>query len=137
MNFDFSEILMEVIRQKASDLHLTSGAPPMLRKRGQLVPIEGLPKLTPTDTREIVYTILNSSQRQRLESANAARGFGCRSSYSLALRAILFIRASRSPRTPTEERPRTPRAARSRSRQRRRAGATWRSSLTAWARSRL
>jgi twitching motility protein PilT len=68
MNFDFSEILMEVIRQKASDLHLTSGAPPMLRKRGQLVPIEGLARLTPTDTREIVYTILNSSQRQRLET---------------------------------------------------------------------
>jgi twitching motility protein PilT len=59
---------MEVVRQKASDLHLTSGAPPMLRKRGQLVPIEGLQRLTPTDTREIIYTILNSSQRQRLET---------------------------------------------------------------------
>ena len=68
MNFDFSEILMEVIRQKASDLHLTSGSPPMLRKRGQLVPIEGLMKLTPTDTREIVYSILANDQRQRLET---------------------------------------------------------------------
>ena len=68
MNFDFSEILMEVVRQKASDLHLTSGSPPMLRKRGQLVKMEGLQNLTPTDTREIIYTILNSSQRQRLET---------------------------------------------------------------------
>ena len=68
MNFDFSEILLEVVRKKASDLHLTSGAPPMLRVRGSLAPIEGLPKLTPTDTREIVYAILNSSQRQRLET---------------------------------------------------------------------
>src|SRR5215207_2045211 len=68
MNFDFSEILIEVVRQKASDLHITSGSPPMLRKRGQLVPIEGLQSLTPTDTREIIYTILNSSQRQRLET---------------------------------------------------------------------
>ena len=42
MNFDFSEILMEVVRKKASDLHLTSGSPPMLRMRGQLVPMEGL-----------------------------------------------------------------------------------------------
>ena len=40
----------------------------MLRKRGALVPMEGLPNLTPTDTREIIYTILNSSQRQRLET---------------------------------------------------------------------
>ena len=68
MNFDFSQILMEVVRQKASDLHLTSGSPPMLRKRGALVPMDGLQHLTPTDTREIIYTILNSSQRQRLET---------------------------------------------------------------------
>src|SRR6187551_1748164 len=68
MNFDFSDILIEVIKQKASDLHLTAGAPPMIRKRGSLVPIEGLPKLTPTDTREIIYAVLNSSQRQRLET---------------------------------------------------------------------
>ena len=68
MNFDFSEILMEVVKQKASDLHLTAGSPPMLRVRGQLVPMDGLARLTPADTREIVYTILNSSQRQRLET---------------------------------------------------------------------
>jgi len=68
MNFDFSEILLEVVSRKASDLHVTAGAAPMLRIRGALVPIEGLPKLTATDTREIIYSILNSSQRQRLET---------------------------------------------------------------------
>jgi len=35
--------------------------------RGRLTPLEGYPTLTPTDTREIVYSILNSDQRQRLE----------------------------------------------------------------------
>jgi twitching motility protein PilT len=68
MNFDFSEILLEVVAKKASDLHLTAGAPPMLRVRGSLVPVEGTQRLTATDTREIVYAILNSSQRQRLET---------------------------------------------------------------------
>jgi twitching motility protein PilT len=68
MNFDFSEILLEVVAKKASDLHLTAGAAPMLRVRGSLVPVEGAARLTPTDTREIVYTILNSTQRQRLET---------------------------------------------------------------------
>jgi twitching motility protein PilT len=68
MDFDFSDILLEVVKQKASDLHLTAGAPPMIRQRGSLVPINGLPKLTPTDTREIIYAVLNSSQRQRLET---------------------------------------------------------------------
>ena len=68
MNVDFSEILLEVVRRKASDLHITAGAPPMLRVRGSLVPVEGQQRLTATDTREIVYAILNSSQRQRLET---------------------------------------------------------------------
>ena len=75
MNFDFSDILIEVVKQKASDLHLTAGTPPMIRQKGALVPLEGMPKLTPTDTREIIYAILNSSQRQvrLLES----RCYGC------------------------------------------------------------
>src|SRR5918996_1654548 len=68
MNVDFSEILLEVVRRKASDLHITAGAPPMIRVRGSLVPVEGQQRLTATDTREIVYAILNSSQRQRLET---------------------------------------------------------------------
>src|ERR687884_164386 len=65
---DFSEILLAVVKQKASDLHITAGSPPMLRIRGALVAMEGLPNLTPTDTRELIYAILNSSQRQRLET---------------------------------------------------------------------
>ena len=44
MTFDFSEILLEVVRRKASDLHITAGAPPMIRVRGSLVPVEGLPR---------------------------------------------------------------------------------------------
>jgi twitching motility protein PilT len=68
MDFDFSDILIQVVKQKASDLHLTAGVPPMIRQRGSLVPLDGIPKLTPTDTREIIYAILNSTQRQRLET---------------------------------------------------------------------
>src|SRR6478672_2251870 len=68
MNFDFADILLKVVEHKASDLHITSGAPPTIRVRGSLVPLEGQPNLTPTDTREIVYAILSSSQRQILET---------------------------------------------------------------------
>ena len=68
MNFDFADILLKVVEHKASDLHITSGAPPTIRVRGSLVPLEGMPNLTPTDTREIVYAILSSSQRQGLET---------------------------------------------------------------------
>ena len=68
MELDFAEVLMEVVDRRASDLHLTAGAPPMVRVRGRLTPMEGYPVLTPTDTREIVYSILSNAQRQKLEN---------------------------------------------------------------------
>jgi twitching motility protein PilT len=68
MSADFTDILLQVVAQKASDLHISVGVPPMLRERGALVPIEGQPALTSTATREIVYSILSTSQRQRLET---------------------------------------------------------------------
>src|SRR3954471_21050519 len=67
MNFDFADILLEVIEAGASDLHLTVGAPPMVRQRGQLRALD-YPKLTGPDTREIVYSILNNDQRKKLEN---------------------------------------------------------------------
>ena len=68
MELDFAEVLLEVISRRASDLHVTAGAPPMVRLRGRLTPLEGYPALTPTDTREIIYSILSNAQRQRLEN---------------------------------------------------------------------
>ncbi|MGZ4185687.1 MAG: type IV pilus twitching motility protein PilT, partial [Solirubrobacteraceae bacterium] len=68
MQLDFADVLLEVLDRRASDLHITAGTPPMLRVRGRLAPMEGYPVLTPTDTREIVYSILSDSQRQRFEN---------------------------------------------------------------------
>ena len=68
MQLDFAEVLLEVLDRRASDLHITAGTPPMLRVRGRLAPMEGYPVLTPTDTREIVYSILSDSQRQKFEN---------------------------------------------------------------------
>jgi twitching motility protein PilT len=68
VDLDFAALLLEVADRRASDLHLTAGAPPMVRIRGRLAPVEGYPILTPTDTREIIYSILSSAQRQKLEN---------------------------------------------------------------------
>jgi twitching motility protein PilT len=68
MEFDFADLLMEVVSRRASDLHLAAGAAPSVRVRGRLTPMEGYPRLTPQDTREIVYSILTNDQRQRLET---------------------------------------------------------------------
>src|ERR1700751_2576124 len=68
MDIDFADLLMEVVNRRASDLHLSSGAHPTVRVRGRLAPLEEYPKLSSSDTREIVYSILTGDQRQRLET---------------------------------------------------------------------
>src|SRR6201992_2331759 len=68
MDIDFADLLMEVVHRRASDLHLTAGAHPTIRVRGRLTPLEEYPKLSSTDTREIIYSILTGDQRQRLET---------------------------------------------------------------------
>jgi twitching motility protein PilT len=68
VRFDFAELLLDVLERRASDQHITSGAQPSIRVRGRLIPLEEYPKLTPADTREIVYGILTNDQRQRLET---------------------------------------------------------------------
>jgi twitching motility protein PilT len=68
MRFDFAQLLLEVLDRRASDLHITAGSHPMVRVRGRLTPMDDYPVLDPTDTREIVYSILTNDQRQRLET---------------------------------------------------------------------
>ncbi len=68
MHFDFADLLIEVLQRKASDLHITAGAPPSVRVRGRLQPLDGFPVLTAGDTREVLYSILTNDQRQRLET---------------------------------------------------------------------
>jgi twitching motility protein PilT len=67
MKFDFADILLQVIERKASDLHITAGAPPTIRTRGKLVPLEDFEAMGPQDTQEIIYSILNDDQRTRFE----------------------------------------------------------------------
>ena len=61
-------MLTQVVERNASDLHITPGAHPTIRVRGRLTPLDDFPKLDPSMTREIVYSILGNDQRQRLET---------------------------------------------------------------------
>jgi twitching motility protein PilT len=65
---DFAAVLTRMVEVRASDVHLSPGFPPAVRVRGRIVPIEGYPKLTPQETREVVYSILNDAQRKRFEN---------------------------------------------------------------------
>jgi twitching motility protein PilT len=67
MEFDFADVLLQVMERNASDLHLTAGSPPMIRHHGRLHALD-YPHLTPQLTREVIYSILTNDQRQRLET---------------------------------------------------------------------
>jgi twitching motility protein PilT len=59
-------LLAEAVSRSASDLHLAPGYPPTLRIHGALEPI-ARPRLTTSDTRAIVETIVPARVRPKLE----------------------------------------------------------------------
>ena len=67
LRLDINDLLEEVIKRAASDLHITVGIPPILRINGVLVRMD-FPKMTSNDTREMVYSILTARQREQLET---------------------------------------------------------------------
>ncbi|HET6782009.1 MAG TPA: type IV pilus twitching motility protein PilT [bacterium] len=64
MNID--DLLRDTLNAKASDLHLTTGIPPMIRVWGKLSPLNH-PALTPEDTFQLAYGMLNTFQKQKFE----------------------------------------------------------------------
>jgi twitching motility protein PilT len=61
------DFLKTIFDKGASDLHLKVGRPPMMRLRGDLVPIENVPALAPQDAQRYIYSVINSDQQKRLE----------------------------------------------------------------------
>jgi twitching motility protein PilT len=64
--YSLQELLSKLVEMEASDLHITAGTPPVMRVNGELVRLEGEP-MTPADTKTLIYTILNESQKKRFE----------------------------------------------------------------------
>lgn len=64
-----SELFLLMHERGASDLHLTSGSPPVLRIDGTMVatPFE---KLTPEICQSLIFSLLTEAQRQRFEATN-------------------------------------------------------------------
>jgi twitching motility protein PilT len=61
------ELLEIVVERGASDLHLTTGTPPVIRMNGVLNRLEDYPALEPDQLQRMVYSILTQKQRERLE----------------------------------------------------------------------
>ncbi|MCA9687680.1 MAG: hypothetical protein KC457_36310, partial [Myxococcales bacterium] len=63
---DIHRLLQTMVEKGASDLHLTTGRPPILRISGELVPL-GRSNLTEHDMRMLLHSIMNARQRQDYE----------------------------------------------------------------------
>ncbi|HEV7618413.1 MAG TPA: type IV pilus twitching motility protein PilT [Burkholderiaceae bacterium] len=63
---DISELLAFSVKNKASDLHLSSGLPPMIRVHGDVRRIN-LPPLEHKDVHGMIYDIMNDGQRKAYE----------------------------------------------------------------------
>jgi twitching motility protein PilT len=62
-----NELLKETMDAQASDLHLTAGRKPTIRVWGKLQPLEHREVLSPEDTSQLAYSMLNAFQKQKFE----------------------------------------------------------------------
>jgi twitching motility protein PilT len=63
---DIQEFLKIMIEKRASDLHIAVNSPPLVRVDGDLTPLP-YPPLTPTDTKNLSYSLLTEAQKHRFE----------------------------------------------------------------------
>ncbi len=65
-NIRIEVLLQEVINQRASDLHIQVGLPPMLRVDGSLGAIDNTPVLNAEAVEKLIFSILDQDQQQIL-----------------------------------------------------------------------
>src|SRR6266480_1813220 len=66
MSVDIAQLLAFAVKNNASDLHLSSGVPPMIRVDGDMKRIN-MPPLSHKEVHSMVYDIMNDKQRKAYE----------------------------------------------------------------------
>src|SRR6185503_890326 len=64
------ELLKTMFEMDGSDLHLTTATPPQVRVNGKLQRLPA-PDLTPSETKQLVSSVLTDSQKKRFEESLA------------------------------------------------------------------
>lgn len=64
---DIRQLVEIAIEEKASDLHLSAGVPPIIRVFGKIRPLDGFERLLPTQIEQIIHPILTENQVADLE----------------------------------------------------------------------
>src|SRR5215510_9923968 len=60
------ELLKTTLDMNGSDLHICTNTPPQVRVHGHLQRLQ-LPELTPSETKQLVYSVLTDAQKKRFE----------------------------------------------------------------------
>ena len=63
------DLLKKTVEEDASDLHITVGSPPRIRKGGKLIPISDS-KLTEDETKSLITSDINDQNKSKLESGS-------------------------------------------------------------------
>ncbi|MGM0595274.1 MAG: ATPase, T2SS/T4P/T4SS family, partial [Pseudomonadota bacterium] len=66
---DFDSLLKLMVHKNGSDLFITAGIPPSMKVNGRISPVSKA-SLTPDQARQIVYGIMNDSQREEYEETH-------------------------------------------------------------------
>jgi len=66
---DFNSLLKFMVQNKASDLFITTGFPACIKVHGKLKPVNKTP-LTPEQTRELVFGVMNQRQMEEFEASH-------------------------------------------------------------------
>ena len=61
---DLGSVLNLAVKQKASDVHLKAGLPPILRIYGNLVPVKNHERLVPDDLAKLAMRLMNDTQKE-------------------------------------------------------------------------
>ena len=66
MALTLSDLLKKMLEMGGSDLHISTNSPPQIRVHGHLHPLD-LPVLTPSETKQLAYSVLTDAQKHRFE----------------------------------------------------------------------
>jgi twitching motility protein PilT len=66
LKVNLHQLLRAMIEKGASDMHITTGSPPLLRIDGAIVPLK-LPQLSPIETKQLCYSVLTEEQKIQFE----------------------------------------------------------------------
>src|SRR2546423_13979180 len=67
VSYSIDDLLEQMVARNASDLHVTTETPPVIRVRGSIERLDGYEPLTSEDTQQLLYRILSSERQKHLE----------------------------------------------------------------------